>query len=105
MWYITQIRDRIGEKTTLITDNENSDYKQSLKVKTKKIDNLTPELVYIMQLSQLPGISVKIAEDIAKVYPCFSDLLKGISEQGIKAFDNVAGMGKTRSKKLLEYIK
>lgn len=105
MWYVTQIRDRMGEKTTLITNNENSDYKQSLKVKTKKIDNLTPELVYIMQLSQLPGISVKIAEDIAKVYPSFSELLKGISEYGVKAFDNVAGMGKTRSKKLLEYIK
>lgn len=103
MWYLLQIRDRMGEKT--IFDQEHGEYTLSLKVKTKKSDNLTPELVYIMQLSQLPGLSTKIAEDIAKVYPCFSELLEGVKNKGLKAFDDVPGIGKARAKKLIEYIK
>ena len=103
MWYLLQIRDRMGEKTKF--DQEHGEYTSSLKVKTKKSDNLTPELVYIMQLSQLPGLSTKIAEDIAKVYPCFSALLQGVKDKGLKAFDDVPGIGKARAKKLIEYIK
>ena len=110
VWYLLQIRDRMGEKTTHSTatttaETVAADYAGTLRVKTKKIDNLTPELVYTMQLSQLPGISMKIAGDIAGVYPSFSVLLKAIQEQGVKAFDAVPGMGKTRSKKVIEYIK
>jgi len=68
-------------------------------------ENLTPEMTYLMQLAQIPGLSMTIAQDIAKVYPCFSELLKAIGENGAKAFDHIAGMGKMRSKKMLEYIK
>ena len=113
VWYLLQIRDRMGEKTTLVdsvtatttAETVAADYAGTLRVKTKKIDNLTPELVYRMQLSQLPGISMKIAGDIAVVYPSFSALLKATEEMGVKAFDAVPGMGKTRSKKVMEYIK
>jgi DNA integrity scanning protein DisA with diadenylate cyclase activity len=57
-----------------------------------------------MQLSQIPGLSMKIADDIANMYPSFRQLLDAIDEKGVKAFEKVAGMGKARSKKIIEFI-
>jgi len=103
MWNIMQIFDRFGDKTSF--DPENGDYKSSIKVKTKKIENITPEFAYILQLSQLPGISVVIAQDIASIYPSFSKLILAINEKGVKAFDIVKGIGKARVKTIIDYIK
>lgn len=105
VWYLCQIRERMCTDDKTKFDSSNGEYACSIKSKTKKIDNLTPELVYKMQLAQIPGISMKIAEEISKMYPSFSSLLKSIEEQGVKTFDNIDGIGKTKSKKIIEYIK
>lgn len=105
VWHLSQIQERMATPDKTAFDPSNGEYASAVKSKTKKSENLTPEMTYLMQLAQIPGLSMTIAQDIAKVYPCFSALLKAIGDKGVKAFDEVAGMGKTRSKKMLEYIK
>jgi len=104
MWYICEIAERFSTPDKLMFDTEHGSYTASVKVKSKKSDNLTKEVAYRMQLSQIPGLSMKIADDIANMYPSFRKLLEAIDEKGVKAFDKVAGMGKTRSKKIIEFV-
>jgi crossover junction endonuclease MUS81 len=105
VWHLSQIQERMSIPDKTAFDPSNGEYASAVKSKTKKCENLTPEMTYLMQLAQIPGLSMTIAQDIAKVYPCFSALLKAIGENGAKAFDAIAGMGKMRSKKMLEYIR
>jgi len=105
VWHLSQIQERMAIPDKTAFDASNGEYASAVKSKTKKCENLTPEMTYLMQLAQIPGLSMTIAQDIAKVYPCFSVLLKAIGENGAKAFDQIAGMGKMRSKKMLEYIR
>jgi len=103
VWHVQEIRKRMGEKTTL--DTETKEFISTIKVKSKKMDNITPEVCYIMQLSQLPGFSVTIAQEIATVYPSMSLLLKAITEKGEKAFKEIKGLGKKRIQLIVTYIK
>ena len=103
IWYINEIRDRMTKGKTVF-DTSNGEYSSSLKTKSKKIDNLTPELVYAMQLAQIPGISIKIAEDISKMYPSMRLLLQAIDEHQEKAFQGIKGIGKMRSQKINSYF-
>jgi crossover junction endonuclease MUS81 len=105
VWHLSQIQERMAIPDKTAFDPSNGEYASAVKSKTKKCENLTPEMTYLLQLAQIPGLSMTIAQDIAKVYPCFSALLKAIGENGAKAFDQIAGMGKMRSKKMLEYIR
>lgn len=105
VWHLSQIQERMAIPDKTAFDTSNGEYASAVKSKTKKCENLTPEMTYLMQLAQIPGLSMTIAQDISKVYPCFSALLKAIGENGAKAFDKIAGMGKMRSKKMLEYIR
>jgi ERCC4-type nuclease len=104
MWYICELAERFSTPDKLLFDTEHGSYAASVRVKSKKSDNVTKEVAYRMQLSQIPGLSMKIADDIANMYPSFRQLLAAIDEKGVKAFDKVAGMGKARSKKIIEFI-
>lgn len=106
MWYLVEIASRESEKIVFATDSgeKRDDYVDTLRVKTKKIDNITPEVCYLMQLSQLPGISVNTAKEISKTYPTMSALLLAMMEQGIKAFKDIPGLGPKRAKTIIEYI-
>jgi crossover junction endonuclease MUS81 len=103
VWYLLEIASRLGEKTIFDTEVK-VDYVSTLKVKSKKIDNITPDVCYLMQLSQLPGISMKIAKDISTIYPTMSSLLHAIQEHGIKAFISISGLGVKRAQTIIDYI-
>lgn len=47
-------------------------------IKMKKNKNITPENVFVYQLSQIPGISSKIAMGIAAVYPSMSTFVRAL---------------------------
>ena len=104
MWYICELAERFSTPDKLLFDTEHGSYAASVRVKSKKSENVTKEVAYRMQLSQIPGLSMKIADDIANMYPSFRQLLDAIDEKGVKAFEKVAGMGKARSKKIIEFI-
>lgn len=88
----------------LIAGTDDATYLASLKVKTKKSDNLTPDLCFLLQLGQIPGISTTLAQDIAKVYPKMSLLLDEIKSNGVKAFKDVPGIGPKKAETLVDYL-
>ena len=106
MMYLVEIASRESEKIVFGSDSgeKKEDYVDTLRVKTKKIDNITPEICYLMQLSQLPGISINIAKEIAKTYPTMSSLLLAMMDHGIKAFKDIPGLGPKRAQTIVEYI-
>ena len=103
LWYLLQIAERMGEKTQLETECK-EEYGASLRVKTQKRENVTPGLCYLLQLSQLPGISMTTATEIAKTYPTMRALLSALTEKGVKAFAEIDGMGPKRAKLFCEYF-
>ena len=105
MWYIQELLERFSTPDKLTFDLEHGSYTSSVKVKSKKSENITPKVAYQMQLSQIPGLSMKIATDISITYPSFRELIQAIDNKGLKAFDKIPGMGKTRSKKIIEFIR
>ena len=85
-------------------------------LKTVKKDNITKDNCYILQLSQIPGVSVKIATAIAKKYPSFKKILEAYNEISdsdesekerllaeIKVNDN-RKLGKVLSSRLYQYL-
>lgn len=44
-------------------------------IKTVKKENLTPQAVYKLQLSQIPGVSISLASRIVDVYPTMTSLV------------------------------
>jgi len=103
LWYLLQIAERMGEKTHLETECK-EEYGASLRVKTQKRENVTPGLCYLLQLSQLPGISMTTATEIAKTYPTMRALLSALTEKGVKAFSEIDGMGPKRAQLFCEYF-
>ena len=101
--FLRDVAARMGEKTSLETECK-EDYVASLKVKTTKKDNVTPEVCYLMQLGQLPGISITIAKDIVAVYPKMGSLLDALKENGEKALTEIKGLGPKRAKLFVEYL-
>lgn len=78
-------------------------------VKVKKIDNITPSHCYIMQLCQIPNISVSIAREIAKAYPTMVGLLTALSqlsdaEARTKLLSEIPMIGKKRALTILGYL-
>jgi ERCC4-type nuclease len=70
MTYITNKITNGGEKSDDVID-----YSKVIKV-TKK-DNITPEVCFLLQLRQIPGVSHNIAQEIVKVYPTMKTLING----------------------------
>lgn len=70
------IYNKIEDKKYKINDTTNTPNTDYLEcIKTKKKDNLTPNNCYILQLSQIPGVSTKIATMIVEKYPTINELL------------------------------
>jgi ERCC4-type nuclease len=71
-------------------------YVRSLNAKKQK--NLTPELCYRLQLSQLPQVSISVAKGIAEIFPDMRALVKGLEEIGsmkdrVKALSKIPRVG------------
>lgn len=75
-------------------------------IKMKKIDNITPENCYIMQLSQIPSISTTIAKNINAHYPNMRVFLKALdnADDKIQLLCSIDKIGKEKAKKILHYL-
>jgi crossover junction endonuclease MUS81 len=87
----------------------NESYCDVLKMKKRKIDNIDPYVCYIMQLSQIPNISTKLAENIAKTYPTMYELLTAIQntdlpEDKIRLLSKIDKIGKEKAYTILKYF-
>lgn len=65
-------------------------------VKLQKKENLDPKSIYILQLAQIPGMSVKMSEAVQEVCPNMPDLCKWCEGQG----ENVIADIKVGSRKI-----
>ena len=94
---------------------KDSDYSSVIKVKKK--DNLTPEICYIAQLSQIPGVSNTIAKCIIETYPSMFSLCEKFNNTTINerkkvlenlTFNQTTGksrkVGKVISERIYNYI-
>lgn len=81
-------------------------YTDCIKLKTKKIDNITPENCYIMQLAQIPSISNVIAKNIQQVYPTMRSLIEALekTDDKIGILCNIDKIGKEKAIKILNYL-
>lgn len=82
------------------------DYIDCVKVKSKKIENITPENCFILQLSQIPSISTVLAKNIQKQYATMKDFIKVLdsTDDKLELLCKIDKIGKEKAKKILEYM-
>jgi len=78
-------------------------------IKTNKKDNMTPELCYNAQLTQIPGLSVNMAKHISEAYPNMSSLLTLLAEpDGWKRLSTISlgsrKLGKVLAERVRDYM-
>lgn len=87
-------------------NNIEVDYIDCVKIKSKKIDNITPDVCYIMQLAQIPSISTVIAKNIQKHYRSMRELIKALedTEDKLELLCKIDKIGKEKAKNILEFL-
>jgi len=85
---------------------ENKEYIDICKIKSKKISNIDKETCYLLQLSQIPGISKEIAKNIKDKYPTLNILLKTLNEHEnpTKLLQEIPNIGNKKAKIIIEYL-
>ena len=75
-------------------------------LKSKKSENINPESCWILQLSQIPGISIIIAKSISQVYPTMGHLVDSLrkSENPVKLLSKIDKIAVKKAAKILEYL-
>jgi ERCC4-type nuclease len=87
-----------------------SNYEEALikSISTVRKENMTPEVCYLAQLCQIPGISHGIAQAIQCKYPDMRSLLKGIdagtAELAEIRCSEARKLGKVLAQRLKEYL-
>tara|TARA_Y100000389_G_C17448216_1_gene512953 strand:+ start:1400 stop:2107 length:708 start_codon:yes stop_codon:yes gene_type:complete len=96
---IVEINRKLLKDTKLYSQEIDNSYIEKLKVSKK--ENLTPDRCFVLQMSQIPGISKKISINIASKYPNWTSLINGLKDKksfmdntqnmniGIKKFENL----------------
>ena len=92
------------DKFVISSVNDSVSYADCIKM--KKMKNITPEICYIMQLSQIPTISSTIAKNIQKQYPTMRILIDVLNNTSDKLclLCEIEKVGKEKAKKILEYL-
>lgn len=75
-------------------------------IKIKKMDNVTPDNCFIMQLSQIPTISKTIARYIQNKYPTFREFIQAIdeSDEKVDLLCKIEKIGKEKANKILQFL-
>ena len=90
-------------------DTHTVEYVDCVKMKSKKIDNITPENCYIMQLAQIPSISTILAKNIQKVFPSMKDLVRALEDSDdydsrLQMLCQIEKIGHEKAKKILQFL-
>jgi len=93
----------LKEKLLLEGNTENKiEYESTIHISKKQ--NLTKDMVFIHQLSCIPGISTKTAKLIANKYKNMFDLTRCFANEGENMLTTINGIGSTISNKIYYYI-
>jgi ERCC4-type nuclease len=87
-------------------DASQQNYIACVKAKTKKISNIDKDTCYLLQICQVPGISHKIASEIAKIYPNMQSLLECGSnkDERVAALCRIPMVGSKKARTIVEYL-
>tara|TARA_Y100000389_G_scaffold112756_1_gene109866 strand:- start:987 stop:1730 length:744 start_codon:yes stop_codon:yes gene_type:complete len=90
-------------------DNNIDNYLSNVKIKSKKIENITPDNCYLLQLSQIPTISFIISKHISEKYnsmPILINELQKIEDYSnrIKELCTIQKIGKEKAIKILKFL-
>ena len=82
------------------------DYSMTIKMKTKKIDNIDNKTCFILQLSQIPSISKIIANTIGLKYNSMNEFITDLNKQEdkIKYLESFEKIGNKKAKTIIEYL-
>jgi ERCC4-type nuclease len=82
------------------------DYVSSRKAKSRRIDNMTVETCYIMQLCQVPGVSIKLAKGIQEKYATLRALITALagSNDPCKELSSIPLIGTKKARTIVEYL-
>lgn len=100
MW-IARTFQKLQRNPALFTSNNREQKPSSLCMKSKRRDNITPSICYRMMLSQIPGISSKIAEEISKKYDSMPRLIEALQGSQVESMPLV---GKKKLDSLRLYL-
>ena len=83
-----------------------TNYIDTCKIKSKKIDNIDKETCYLLQLAQIPGISKEIAKNIKDKFPSMLILLNTLtnSTNPNKILEDIPNIGQKKAKKIIEFL-
>lgn len=104
--FLLLVISKIIDNPSKFITTQNEEYIDTVKAKSRKCDNMTPKNCYLLQLAQIPNISITIAKKIQEVYPTMRELLSYIekSDNPIKMLSQIDKIGKEKANKILEYL-
>ena len=102
----TKIIDKPDNFNKNKDDNNEIDYIDTCKIKTQKNKNITKDVCYLLQLSQIPGISKEIAHNISIIYPNFFALLSALhnTDNKVELLTAIKMIGKTKATTIIDYL-
>jgi crossover junction endonuclease MUS81 len=91
------------------TPDNNQDYIDVCKIKTKKCSNIDKDTCYLLQLSQIPTISKEIAKKIKDAYPTMPILIQTLESKSdikekIKLLSSIDGIGSKKATTIIDYL-
>lgn len=91
------------------TPDNNQDYIDICKIKTKKCSNIDKDTCYLLQLSQIPTISKEIAKKIKDAYPTMPILIQTLESKSdikekIKLLSSIDGIGSKKATTIIDYL-
>jgi len=97
------------ENFILNSNNNQEDYIDICKIKTKKCSNIDKDTCYLLQLSQIPTISKEIAKKIKEVYPTLLNLIQSLQSESdikerMKLLTSIDGIGNKKAAIIIEYL-
>ena len=102
----TKIIDKPENFICNSSSDNNPNYIDVCKIKTKKCANIDKDTCYLLQLSQIPTISKELAKNIYNEYPSLSSLLSALNttEDKIGLLTKIDKIGKTKAATIINYI-
>ena len=84
-------------------------YLDNCKIKSKKNSNIDKDNCYLMQLSQIPGISIEISKKIKDIYPTLPNFIKTLQDLNnrklqLALLTKIDNIGKQKAINILDYL-
>jgi ERCC4-type nuclease len=111
--WITQLYAKCAthpEKVGGASQSNESSYIEHVKIKSRKIENVDRATCYLLQWGQVPGISMKIAQEIAQRYPSWCAFFRAFNEcdtdqARIRMLCQIPLVGEKKAAAIVAYLK